>query len=76
MAGRATTAFEDLENFKEYIQTVVKDYSRKKYSMDSWSNIIAPALDDMLENIEANIEDIATESLVEEELEYGEMNGE
>jgi hypothetical protein len=76
MAGRAQTTFEDLENFKEYIQETVKEYGRKKYGMDAWSNIIAPAIDDMLEDIEASIEDIAAESLVEEELEYGVIEGE
>jgi hypothetical protein len=44
--------------------------------MDSWSNIIVPALDDLLEDIEASIEDTAVESLAEEELEYGKMDGE
>lgn len=67
---------DDLESFKEYVQKTIKPYCQASYSTDAYMNSLSPLLDDMLENLELHIENVAEETIYEEDLAYGRLDGE
>lgn len=67
---------DSLEAFKDYIQSTLKPECRNRYNITAQSNYIYPLLDELLENLEAHIETVTEESIHEEELNYGLMQGE
>ena len=74
MAG--VNALEDLEDFKEFVHTKVRDYVKKKYAINTNSQYITPLLEDMLENLEAYIETLAEQTIHDEDIHYETYQGE
>lgn len=66
----ASRIFDDLENFKGFMQTSVKERCKKKYDLNTYNTHIAPLIDNMLEDLEVSIESIGEQSIQEDDLNY------
>ncbi len=75
MAQSAKT-LEQLDDFKEHMNSVVRAYCRKNYNINTNSQFISPLIEDMLENLEAHIETIAEQSIQDEDIAYDNYHGE
>ena len=53
----------ELITFKDYIDKQIKPYARNTFSMSTYTQVIAPALDNLLEDLEEQIEPLAEEEL-------------
>jgi len=60
----------ELEQWKTFVQTDLAEECKRRYSETTFEYFIKPYLDDMLENFEGAIEQVATQTLHDEELSY------
>ncbi len=70
MVARSTKDFENLEDFKEWMNTEFVKHCTKKYGEELYNRYILPYVSDMMENIEVHIGDLANKSVHDEELSY------
>ena len=62
--------FKKLNSVREYLNTTVKEYCKTAYGKGFYQTYVMNHLNDLLENLEFYVEDLAEKTIHEEELNY------
>ncbi len=70
MTQETTKQFKSLEEFQQWMREGFKTHCEETYGEDVFANFIYPYYTDFMECVEYHIEDLAEQSIQDEELAY------
>lgn len=69
---KSNQQLKSLQTFKRYMNTDFIEKCKQEYGILTFNSFIKPYLEDMLENFECEVEQVAEQALLEDELSYDE----